>query len=122
MYKELIDNLKPELEKALGFLKGEFMKIKTSRATPAMVEDIMVECYDQKLPIKQLGNINTPQARLITIQPWDNSVLQEIEKAIRSQSQNDGDYPTMQDGVRGMSFIEATVNSHKQGNVWEEIL
>jgi len=86
MYKELIDNLKPELDKAVDFLKGEFMKIKTSRATPAMVEDIMVEVYGQKLPIKQVGNINVPQPRLITIQPWDQSVLPEIEKAIRNQS------------------------------------
>lgn len=86
MYKELIENLKPELEKALEFLKREFLKIKTSRATPAMVEDIMVECYDQQLPIKQLGNINTPQPRLITIQPWDVSVLSEIEKALRNSS------------------------------------
>ena len=85
MYKELIEDLKPELDKTLEFLKGEFLKIKTSRATPAMVEDIMVECYGQKLPIKQLGNINTPQPRLITIQPWDVSVLSEIEKAIRNQ-------------------------------------
>jgi len=86
MYKELIDNLKPELDKAIDFLKGEFMKIKTSRATPVMVEDIMVEVYGQKLPIKQVGNINVPQPRLITIQPWDQSVLPEIEKAIRNQS------------------------------------
>lgn len=86
MYKELIDNLKPELEKTLGFLKGEFLKIKTSRATPAMVEDIMVDCYDQKMPIKQLANINTPQPRLITIQPWDKEILPGLEKAIRENS------------------------------------
>ena len=53
MYKDLIDNLKPELDKAVEFLKKEFLKIKTSRATPAMVEDIMVDCYDQKMSIKQ---------------------------------------------------------------------
>lgn len=86
MYKELIEDLKPELGKTLEFLRGEFLKIKTSRATPAMVEDIVVEAYDQKLPIKQLGNINIPQPRLITIQPWDVSILSEVEKAIRSQS------------------------------------
>ena len=86
MYKQLIDNLKPELDKAMEFLKKELVKIKTSRATPAMVEDIMVECYNQKLPIKQLGSIGTPQPRLITIQPWDKSILSDIEKAIRNQS------------------------------------
>lgn len=86
MYKELIENLKPELDKAVEFLRGEFLKIKTSRATPTMVEDIEVEVYDQRLPIKQLGTINVPQPRLITISLWDNSVLQEVEKAIRKQS------------------------------------
>jgi len=86
MYKELIDNLKPELEKTISFLKGEFIKIKTSRATPVMVEDIMVTVYDEILPIKQLGNINVPQPRMITIQPWDISIIAEIEKAIRNNS------------------------------------
>lgn len=86
MYKQLIDGLKPELDKAMEFLKKELMKIKTSRATPVMVEDIMVNCYNQKLPIKQLGSISAPQPRLITIQPWDKSILSDIEKAIRNQS------------------------------------
>lgn len=86
MYKELIENLKPELEKTIEFLRNEFMKIKTSRATPAMVEDIEVECYGQKLPIKQLGNINIPQPRLIVIQPWDRSILPEIERSIRNKT------------------------------------
>ena len=86
MYKELIDSLKPELNKAIEFLRKEFMKIKTSRATPAMVEDIMVDCYDQKMPIKQLANINAPQPRLITIDPWDKSILAEVEKGIRQSS------------------------------------
>lgn len=86
MYKQLIDNLKPELEKAMEFLKKELVKIKTSRATPAMVEDIMVDCYNQRLPIKQLGSISAPQPRLITIQPWDRSILSDIEKAVRNQS------------------------------------
>lgn len=86
MYKELIDNLKPELEKTIEFLKKEFLKMKTSRATPAMVEDIIVDCYDQKMPIKQLANINVPQPRLITIQPWDKEILPALEKAIRESS------------------------------------
>ena len=86
MYKELIEDLKPELEKAIAFLKGEMMKIKTSRATPAMVEDIEIECYNQKFPIKQLATINVPQPRLITIQPWDKSILQDIERGIRNKS------------------------------------
>jgi len=86
MYKELIENLKPELDKAVEFLRKEFLKIKTSRATPAMIEDIEIDCYNQKMPLKQLANINIPQPRIITVHPWDNSILSEIEKGIRNHS------------------------------------
>lgn len=86
MYKQLLDNLKPELETVLDFLKKEVLKIKTSRATPAMVEDIEIDCYGQKFPIKQLGTISVPQSRLIMIQPWDKSILSDIEKGIRKNS------------------------------------
>jgi len=86
MYKQLLDNLKPELEKAITHLKGELMKIKTGRATPAMVEDIEIECYNQKFPVKQLASISTPQPRLIVIQAWDKTVLPDIERGIRKNS------------------------------------
>jgi ribosome recycling factor len=86
MYKKLIDDLKPELEKTTQFLRGELMKIKTSRATPAMVEDIEIDCYNQKLPIKQLASMSVPQPRLLIIQPWDKSILPDIEKGIRNKS------------------------------------
>ncbi len=86
MYKQLLNNLKPELEKTTQFLKTELAKVKTSRATPAMVEDIEIECYNQKFPIKQLASINVPQSRLIIIQPWDKAILQDIERGIRNKS------------------------------------
>lgn len=86
MYKKLLDDLVPELENTVQFLKGELMKIKTSRATPAMVEDIEINCYNQKFPLKQLASINVPQPRLITIQPWDKAILQDIERGIRNKS------------------------------------
>jgi len=86
MYKQLLDNLKPELEKAIIHLKGELMKIKTGRATPTMVEDIEIECYNQKFPVKQLASISTPQPRLIVIQAWDKAVLPDIERGIRNKS------------------------------------
>jgi ribosome recycling factor len=86
MYKKLIGDIKPNMEKAMEFYKKELAKIKTSRATPVMVEDIEVDCYNQKLPVKQLGTISVPQPRVIVIQPWDKSVLPNIEKAIRNSS------------------------------------
>jgi ribosome recycling factor len=84
-YKEFIDKVKPEFEKSFRFLEGELAKIRTSRASPALVEDIEVNAFNQKFTIKQLGAISTPQTNQIAIQPWDTSYIEPIEKAI-SQS------------------------------------
>lgn len=81
-YKELIDKVKPEFDKSFKFLEGELAKIRTSRATPALVEDIDVTAFGQKFPLKQLGAISTPSTNQIVIQPWDVSYIEPIEKAI----------------------------------------
>ena len=81
-YKEFVDKAKPEFEKSFKFLEGEAAKIRTSRARPALVEDIEVSAFGSKFPIKQLGAISTPQTNQIAIQPWDASYLEPIEKAI----------------------------------------
>jgi ribosome recycling factor len=86
MYKQLLDNLKPEFEKTLSFVKAEFAKVKTSRANPLMIEDIEIECYNQKFPLKQVASISAPQPRVLVIQPWDKTIIQEIEKGIRNRS------------------------------------
>ena len=84
-YKEFIDRSRPEFEKAFKFLEGELQKIRTSRASPALVEDIEVNAFNQKFTLKQLGAISIPQTNQILIQPWDASYIEPIEKAI-SQS------------------------------------
>jgi len=84
-YKEFIDKAKPEFEKSFKFFEGELAKIRTSRATPSLVEDIEVNAFGSKFTIKQLGAISTPQTNQIVIQPWDISYIEPIEKAI-SQS------------------------------------
>lgn len=81
-YKEFIDKVKPEFEKAFKFLEGEIAKIRTSRASPALVEDIEVSAFGSKFPLKQLSAISTPQTNQIVIQPWDASYIEPIEKAI----------------------------------------
>lgn len=85
-YQEIIDKIKPELEKVIHFLEGEVAKIRTSRASPSLVEDLPVECFGQKFPLKQLGAISSSGPRELVIQPWDKSYLEPIEKAL-SQSQ-----------------------------------
>ena len=82
-YKEFIDKAKPEFDKAFKFLEAELAKIRTSRATPSLVEDIEVSAFGQKFPLKQLGAISTPQTNQIAIQPWDVSYIEPIEKAIQ---------------------------------------
>jgi len=84
-YKEFVDKVKPEFEKSFKFLEQELAKIRTSRASPTLVEDIEVNAFGSKFTIKQLGAISAPQINQIVIQPWDISYIEPIEKAI-SQS------------------------------------
>lgn len=84
-YQEIIEQIKPGLDKAINFLEREVQKIRTSRANPSLVEDLEVECFDQKFPLKQLASISVAGPRQLVIQPWDRSYLESIEKAI-SQS------------------------------------
>ena len=82
MYKKIIDDLKPNLEKTISYLKNELAGLQVGRATPSLIENLEVDCYNQRLPIKQLANIQTPEPRLIVISPWDKTVIKNIEKAI----------------------------------------
>ena len=85
MYKEIIQKIKPECEKVIIFLEREASKIHTGRASPALVEDIVVECFGEKFPLKQLAALSTPEPKQIIIQPWDKSYVEPIQRAI-SQS------------------------------------
>jgi ribosome recycling factor len=84
-YKDFINSVKPEFEKSFKFLDGELSKIRTSRASPALIEDIEVVAFNQRFPLKQLGSISTPSNNQIVIQPWDTSYIEPIQNAI-SQS------------------------------------
>lgn len=77
-YKDIINQIKPEMDKAINFLDRELAKIRTSRATPALVEDVVCDCFGQKFPLKQLAAISIPQPRQILIQPWDKSYIEGI--------------------------------------------
>lgn len=83
MYDESISTKKAEMEKALEHLSFELGKLRTGRATPSLVEDIKVDYYGSKSPLKQIANINVPEPRQITIQPWDRGAITAIEAAIR---------------------------------------
>jgi ribosome recycling factor len=63
-------------------LKRDFNRVRTGRATPALLDGVKVECYGATMPIDQVASISVPESRLITIQPWDKSIIGDIEKSI----------------------------------------
>lgn len=81
-YKDIINETKPEFDKVVAFLDKEIGKIRTGRANPSLVEDIVVDCFGQKFPLKQLASISTPEPKQILIQPWDKSYVAGIVAAL----------------------------------------
>ena len=81
-----IQNFKKDLEKVVERLKGEVTGLRTGRATPALVEDMEVDYYGTKTPLKALASISSPEPRTLVISPWDKNAIQPIEKAITSSS------------------------------------
>lgn len=80
--KFILDSTKEQMEHALEHLKKEFVAIRAGKATPSMLKSVMVDYYGSQTPLSQVANINTPDAQTISVQPWEKSMLQEIEKAI----------------------------------------
>lgn len=83
------NNIKPfktamedEMSKSLKHFEGELVKIRTGRAHTSLIEDIKVVSYGASTPLKQVAALAAPEARLLTIQPWDTGIIGEIEKAI----------------------------------------
>ena len=82
----MIDTIKQDSEermsKTVSVLRSDFQTIRTGKATPSLLDKIQVDYYGTPTPINQLANIAVPEARMLTIQPWDKSALSAIEKAI----------------------------------------
>lgn len=80
----LILQAEQEFKKAVDHLKGEFSRLQTGRASPALVEDLKVEAYGAVQPLKALASISVPDPKTLQIQPWDRGVLNAVEKAIQT--------------------------------------
>ena len=78
-----IDAFNAEVEKVLHYLHGEFAKLQTGRASAALVDHIEIEAYGQKQQLKTIAGISIPEVRTIVIQPWDKSIMGDIEKALQ---------------------------------------
>ncbi len=79
-----LDEAQESMDSAIDHLEKTFQKIRAGKASPSMLEGIMVDYYGAMTPIEQTANINTPDPRQIIVQPWDKSILAELEKAIMS--------------------------------------
>ena len=82
MKEEILSELRQKMNKAVDALKKDFLKIRTGRASTALLDGIKVDCYDTQMPIDQVATIATPESRLITIQPWDQTIMGSVEKSI----------------------------------------
>ncbi|MGB1284396.1 MAG: ribosome recycling factor [Polaribacter sp.] len=78
----IIDTAKEAMDNAIAHLVKELRTIRAGKATPAMLSNVQVDYYGSQTPLSQVANVNTPDARTISIQPWEKNMLQEIEKAI----------------------------------------
>ena len=82
MVEDVYKDIKERMEKSLENLKGELVKIRTGKATTTLLDGVKVEYYGNMVPLNQVANVGTPDVRLISVQPWEKSMLGEIEKAI----------------------------------------
>lgn len=94
--KMILEDAKESMEASLEHLEKELQKIRTGKASPQMLLGVMANFYGVLTPIEQMSNINTPDPRQITVQPWDKSTLNDIERAIINSNlglnpQNDGE-------------------------------
>jgi ribosome recycling factor len=82
MTKEVIAAKKTQMEKSVDSLRKEYQKVRTGRATTALLDDIKVNYYDTPTAINQVASLSVPEARVIVIQPWEAKLIPVVEKAI----------------------------------------
>ena len=105
-------NAETKMEKTISALKSDLSAIRAGRANPAILDRVTVEYYGVPTPIQQVGTIAVPEARTITIQPWDMSILSDIEKAILK---SDGGITPNNDGkVIRLNFPPLTEERRKE--------
>jgi ribosome recycling factor len=80
--KFIIDSAKEAMDNAVKHLEKQLSNIRAGKASPAMLGSVMVDYYGSQTPLGQVANVNTPDGRTITVQPWEKSMLQEIERGI----------------------------------------
>jgi ribosome recycling factor len=82
MKDDILMELREKMAKTVDALKKDFKRIRTGVASTALLDGVRVDCYDTRMPLDQVASISIPESRLILVQPWDLSVIGNIEKAV----------------------------------------
>jgi len=82
MKDEILSDLRQKMNNTVEALKKDFQRLRTGRASTALLDGIRVRCYDTMMPLDQVASLSAPESRLLTIKPWDQSIIGEIEKSI----------------------------------------
>lgn len=109
---ENIKDIEGRMQKSVDNLKEEYVTIRAGRANPHILDRLRVDYYGTPTPIQQVGNISVPEARMIVIQPWEKSMIKEIEKAINMS--DIGINPTNDGQVVRLVFPELTEDRRKE--------
>jgi ribosome recycling factor len=81
-FKIIIDTIEELMKNSVAHLDKSFLNIRAGKATPMMLNSVSIDYFGTNTPINQVANINTPNSQTISVQPWDKSIIPEIEKAI----------------------------------------
>lgn len=107
-----MQNAENKMNKAIASLEADYASIRAGRANPAILDKVTVEYYGTPTPIAQVGTVSVPEARSIVIQPWDASILKDIEKAI--QTSDIGINPNNDGRVIRLNFPPLTEERRKE--------
>ena len=84
MADDLVKDLRRRMDGALEVLRKEFAGLRTGRASVSLLDPVLVEAYGARMPVNQVASVSAPEARLLTVQVWDKSLVNAVEKAIRN--------------------------------------
>ncbi len=113
MYQVIIAGLKPKMDKILEFFRDDLGNLRTGRANPALVENLLVDCYGgSKMLLKQIAAIQAPDPKTLFIQPWDKTVVRDIEKAFKNSAL--GLNPVLDKEILRISLPSLTEDKRKE--------
>ena len=119
------DDLQRRMDGALSAMKNEFASLRTGRASSSMLDPITLEAYGQRTPLNQLGTINVPEPRMVTVNVWDNSASTEVGLAVKIPVPNGSSFVITDTGktmLETMDEIRVYVDSDNAIDVTASIL